>query len=167
MADQDRRPAEARLPSPASRAGARDATEGPILKVLVTLAVPIVATNIFQSLYQLIDTFWVGRLGADAVAAVSLSFPISFLMISAGGGLAIAGAILVAQSFGARDQQATDHAAGQTLLVVGVLSGVLSAAGYLLSPPLVAFLPRGGDERTAQLQVLHRLDGPVVVRARV
>ena len=124
---------------PKARGGARDATEGPILGVLVTLAVPIVATNVFQSLYQLIDTFWVGRLGADAVAAVSLSFPISFLMISAGGGLSIAGAILVAQTFGAGEQRAADHAAGQTLLVVGVVSVVLSVAGYLLSGPLVEF----------------------------
>ncbi len=138
MADPPERPPPA--PStPAMRAGARDATSGPVLRVLITLAVPIVATNVFQSLYQLIDTFWVGRLGADAVAAVSLSFPLSFLMISAGGGLSIAGAILVAQSFGARDQRATDHAAGQTLLVVGVVSAVLSVAGYLLSDPLVAF----------------------------
>ena len=123
----------------AARAGARDATEGPVLRVLVTLAVPIVATNVFQSLYQLIDTFWVGRLGADAVAAVSLSFPITFLMISMGGGLSIAGAILVAQTFGAGDERATDHAAGQTLLVVGVVSAVLSVAGYVLSVPMVAF----------------------------
>jgi len=98
--------------------GARDATEGPILGVLITLAVPIVATNVFQSLYQLIDTFWVGRLGADAVAAVSLSFPISFLMISAGGGLSVAGAILVAPPFGAGQARAQNHAEGQPLLVV-------------------------------------------------
>jgi putative MATE family efflux protein len=139
MSDRDELPsAPVAVRSPAHR-GARDATQGPILGVLVTLAVPIVATNVFQSLYQLIDTFWVGRLGADAVAAVSLSFPISFLMISAGGGLSIAGAILVAQTFGAGDQRATDHAASQTLLVVGVVSAVLSVAGYFLSSPLVGF----------------------------
>ncbi|MGD8600844.1 MAG: MATE family efflux transporter, partial [Gemmatimonadota bacterium] len=98
---------------PAGRPGAgHDTTSGPILGVLVKLAVPIVATNVFQSLYQLIDTFWVGRLGADAVAAVSLSFPILFFMISAGGGLSVAGAVLVAQTFGARNQRAVDHAAG-------------------------------------------------------
>jgi putative MATE family efflux protein len=109
--------------------------------------VPIVATNVFQSLYQLIDTFWVGRLGADAVAAVSLSFPVLFLMISAGGGMSIAGAVLVAQTFGARDQAATDRAAAQTLLVVGVVSLALSVAGYLLSGPLIAFF---GPEATVE-----------------
>lgn len=120
------------------RSGTKDTTEGPILRALVALAVPIVATNIFQTLYQLIDTFWVGRLGAAAVAAVSLSFPILFFMISAGGGLAVAGAILVAQTFGTGDEEAIDHAAGQTLLAVGVVSALLSVAGFILSEPLMA-----------------------------
>lgn len=131
--------------------GGHDTTSGPILGVLVRLAGPIVATNVFQSLYQLIDTFWVGRLGADAVAAVSLSFPILFFMISAGGGLSVAGAVLVAQTFGARDQRAVDHAAGQTLLVVGTVSAGLSLAGYLLSGPLVAFF--GPEPTVEQLAV--------------
>ncbi len=120
------------------RSGTKDTTEGPILRALVALAVPIVATNIFQTLYQLIDTFWVGRLGAGAVAAVSLSFPILFFMISAGGGLAVAGSILVAQTFGTGDEEAVDYAAGQTLLAVGVVSALLSVAGFILSEPLMA-----------------------------
>jgi len=146
MADPEQ-PRAAPPPGPAARAGSRDTTDGPILRALVTLSVPIVATNVFQSLYQLIDTFWVGRLGADAVAAVSLSFPVLFLMISAGGGMSIAGAVLVAQTFGARDQAATDRAAAQTLLVVGVVSLALSIAGYLLSGPLIAFF---GPEATVE-----------------
>jgi putative MATE family efflux protein len=141
---------------PLPRRSGHDTTSGPILGVLVRLAIPIVATNVFQSLYQLIDTFWVGRLGAQAVAAVSLSFPILFFMISAGGGLSIAGAVLVAQMFGARDQRAADHAAGQTLSVVGIVSAVLSLTGFLLSGPLVAFFapePTVESMAVAYLQV--------------
>jgi putative MATE family efflux protein len=141
---------------PGKRArGGRDTTSGPILGVLVRLAVPIVVTNVFQSLYQLIDTFWVGRLGADAVAAVSLSFPILFFMISLGGGMSVAGAVLVAQTFGARDQKAVDHAAGQTLMVVGVISLVLSLAGYLVSGPLVRFF---GPEATVEVMATQYLE---------
>ncbi|MFW6199986.1 MAG: MATE family efflux transporter [Gemmatimonadota bacterium] len=121
-------------PVPA-RGGARDATEGPILGALIQLALPVVVTNVFQTLYQLIDTFWVGRLGEEAVAAVSLSFPVLFLMVSVGGGMSIAGAILVAQNFGARAEEAVDHAAGQSLLVVGIISVVVSVAGFLLAEP--------------------------------
>ncbi len=129
----------------------RDTTQGPILGALVALAVPIVATNIFQTLYQLIDTFWVGRLGAGAVAAVSLSFPILFFMVSAGGGMAVAGGILVAQNFGARDEEAVDHAAGQTLIVVATVSGVLSVAGFILSAPLLSLF--GPETEVAEMAI--------------
>lgn len=134
----------------------QDTTEGPILGVLVRLAVPIVATNVFQTLYQLIDTFWVGRLGADAVAAVSLSFPVLFFLISAGGGMAIAGAILVAQTFGARNQEAVDQAAGQTLVVVTAISVVLSGFGFLVTRPVMGLFspePQVAEMAVDYLQV--------------
>src|SRR5690242_17872808 len=65
--------------------------EGPILRSLLTLAVPIVLANVLQSAYQIIDAFWVGRLGGAAIAAVSVSFPVMFLMVAVGAGLSIAG----------------------------------------------------------------------------
>jgi MATE family, multidrug efflux pump len=139
-----------------ARAGARDTTGGSILRVLLALSIPIVATNVLQSLYQLTDTFWVGRLGADAVAAVSLSFPIIFFMISAGGGMSVAGAVLVAQMFGARDQEGADHAAGQTLTVVTAISVTLSLLGFVLSGPLIDFFhpePSVEGQAVAYLQV--------------
>ena len=58
--------------------------EGPILRSLLTLAVPIVAANVLQSAYQIIDAFWVGRMGGAAVAAVSISFPVLFLTFAIG-----------------------------------------------------------------------------------
>ncbi len=60
--------------------------DGPILPALLTLAWPVVLSNLLQTAYNLADTYWVGRLGAEAVAAISLSFPIVFLFISVGGG---------------------------------------------------------------------------------
>jgi putative MATE family efflux protein len=112
-------------------------TEGSILKSLITLAVPIIFANILQTAYQLTDTFWVGRLGTDAVAAVSISFPIIFLIISLGGGLAMAGTILVAQYKGKNDQKAVNHITSQTLMMVVIISIILAAIGYILSPFLI------------------------------
>jgi hypothetical protein len=93
-------------------------TEGSIVRALVRLSIPIVLANVLQSAYQITDTFWVGRLSAEAVAAVSLSFPISFLMIAIGSGLPIAGAVLIAQYKGRGDEEAMNHVAAQTLLMV-------------------------------------------------
>ncbi|HLU90433.1 MAG TPA: MATE family efflux transporter, partial [Cyclobacteriaceae bacterium] len=82
----------------------RKLTEGKILRSIISIALPIIFANILQTGYQLIDTFWLGRLGADAVAAVSLSFPILFLILSLGGGLTLAGTVLVSQYKGANNQ---------------------------------------------------------------
>ncbi|WP_432666298.1 MATE family efflux transporter [Wukongibacter baidiensis] len=57
-------------------------TEGPILSSLLKLSLPIMIGQLIQTFYNLVDTLWVGRLGSEAVAAVSISFPIVFLMIS-------------------------------------------------------------------------------------
>ncbi|NCU44487.1 MATE family efflux transporter, partial [Candidatus Falkowbacteria bacterium] len=53
-------------------------TSGPILQAFIRLSWPIFLANLLQTAYQLVDTFWVGRLGASAMAAVSLSFPLLF-----------------------------------------------------------------------------------------
>jgi putative MATE family efflux protein len=131
-------------------------TEGPILKALIALAVPIIGANILQSAYQLVDTFWLGRLGAEAVAAVSLSFPIIFLLISIGGGLAIAGTILVAQYKGSNNQKQVDHVAGQTMVAMLTASIIVTIAGYLLSKPIMVLMGAAPDVlpgATAYLQI--------------
>jgi len=117
-----------------------DLTEGSILKSLITLSIPIIFANILQTAYQLTDTFWVGRLGTVAVAAVSISFPVIFLIISLGGGLAMAGTILVAQYKGREDKKSINHITAQTMLMVVCISIILSAVGYFSSPFLICLM---------------------------
>ncbi|MEX2580800.1 MAG: MATE family efflux transporter [Verrucomicrobiales bacterium] len=112
-------------------------TEGPILKSLAALSLPIVFANVLQSAYQLTDTFWVGRLGGEAVAAVSVSFPLIFLTIALGGGFTVAGSTLVAQFTGAGDSRMVNLVAGQTILAVLVAAAVLSTVGYVATGPLL------------------------------
>ncbi|MDT0630466.1 MATE family efflux transporter [Rubrivirga sp. S365] len=114
--------------------------EGPIARALLRLAGPVVLANVFQTLYQLTDTFWVGRLGAEAVAAVSFSFPVVFLFIAVAGGVTIAGTILVAQAEGRGDARQVDYVAGQTYAIVLLLSVVLAGAGYALAEPLLRLM---------------------------
>lgn len=115
-------------------------TEGSILKSLIALSIPIIFANILQTAYQLTDTFWVGRLGTEAIAAVSISFPVIFLIVSLGAGLAMAGTILVAQYKGKNDQETVNHITSQTLMMVVIISVILSAIGYILSPFLIGLM---------------------------
>ena len=86
------------------------------------------------------DAFWVGRLGAAAVAAISVSFPVTFLVIALGAGLAMAGATLTSQYMGAGRQDMVNHVAAQTMLMVVVTSIVFGALGYGLAPALLKLL---------------------------
>ncbi|MDP2663946.1 MAG: MATE family efflux transporter [bacterium] len=114
--------------------------EGSVLRSLITLSFPIILANLLQSAYHLTDTFWVGRLGPSAIAAVSISFPLIFLLISFGGGLNMAGSILVAQYKGKNNQKAINHIAGQTFLMVLVISLFLSVIGYIFAPFLIGLM---------------------------
>jgi Na+-driven multidrug efflux pump len=66
-------------------------TEGPIGRSLFFLSLPIVITNLLQVAYNFADTFWLGRYSTDALAAISLGFPLVYLFISLGLGLTVAG----------------------------------------------------------------------------
>ncbi|HWD25955.1 MAG TPA: MATE family efflux transporter [Rhizomicrobium sp.] len=111
--------------------------EGSIPRSLFLLAFPIMGGNILQIAYQLVDAFWVGRLGAAAVASVSVSMPLMFLMMSLGMGFTIAGSTLIAQYVGARNRAMVDHVAGQTMLTVVAVSAILGAFGFLVAPALL------------------------------
>jgi Na+-driven multidrug efflux pump len=93
-----------------------------------------------QTAYQVVDTFWVGRLSAQAVAAVSFCFPLSFLLIALGGGLPIAGTVLAAQYTGRGDNDAMNHVAAQTVLMVFLVSLMLAAIGYSLATPIMRLM---------------------------
>jgi len=120
-------------------------TEGNILKALVALSLPIIGANLLQTGYQLVDAFWVGRLGANAVAAVSVSYPVNFLLISLTSGFAFAGTILVAQYAGAKNLKMVNHVATQTIVMVFLMSLVLSSIAYALSPQILTWLGVGPE----------------------
>ncbi len=131
-------------------------TEGSILKALVKLSIPLILTNILQTAYNLTDTFWVGRLGSVAVASVSLAFPIVFIIVSLGSGVAIAGSILVAKRQGAKDAEAVAHISTQTFFSVLTISLILAIIGYVLTPLLVNIMhvtPEVYNEAVAYLKI--------------
>ena len=117
--------------------GRKDLTQGPVAKSLINLSLPIVMANFLQTAYQLTDTFWVGRMGADAVAALSLSFPIIFLLISLGAGFAVSGTILVSQYAGQKNDAMVEKICLQTLFIILATSLTLAAAAYWAAPYLV------------------------------
>ena len=102
--------------------------------MLPCVAGPITAAGLAQSVHQLVNAYFVGRLGAEAIAAVAASGPLFTLFLSLGSGLSTAGAVLVAQNAGAGKRAATDRVAAQTLLMVLALGLCFAALGFLAAP---------------------------------
>jgi len=109
----------------------RHITQGAILPAVLRLAVPVIISITLQSAYQLVNTFWVGRLGGEAVAAISVTAPLFFFLVVMGNGLSIAGSVFVAQYSGARDPRMVNHVAAQTMLMVAIVALVLSLLGLI------------------------------------
>jgi putative MATE family efflux protein len=109
-----------------------DLTEGSIPKSLFYLSLPIVITNLLQVGYNLADTFWLGRYSTDALAAISLGFPLVYLFISLGLGLTVAGSVLVAQHTGAEQSAEAEYAASQTVVYTLLAGLALGAIGYTI-----------------------------------
>ena len=112
----------------------------PVLKIIFTLAIPVIVANLFQSIYQMTDSFWVGRLGGAALASVSICAPIIFLAFSIGIGFAMAGSTFVAQYFGAKNNKMVSHSAAQTILMVVFLSFIFSILGLIFAPDILRFM---------------------------
>ncbi|MDD3159849.1 MAG: MATE family efflux transporter [Candidatus ainarchaeum sp.] len=118
----------------------RDFTEGSIIKGIIILSTPIILANILQTVYQITDAYYVGQLGKEAVASISLSFPIVFLFLSIGIGVGIAGSILVSQYKGKKDQKNIDFIATQTLIISIIIGLILSVVGIIISHLLIPLL---------------------------
>ncbi len=86
------------------------------------------------------DMFWLGRLSKEALAAITFSYPIVFLFIALGMGVAVAGSVLVAQYEGAGERADVEYAASQTLFFSFVAAIVLGVSGFFLVEPVLHIL---------------------------
>jgi len=104
---------------------------------MVHLAWPVMLTAAMQAIHNLIDAFWLGRLGTEAVAAPGMTWPILFFFMSFAGGFQAAGATFVAQHFGAGNRAGAEESAGQILAFLSFVSAILGAVGFLLAPTML------------------------------
>ena len=107
----------------------------PIGPLLAGMALPMMASMLFQALYNVVDSFWVAKLGQDALNAVSLAFPLQNLMFSIGGGTGVGMNALLSRSLGEKNQTVADRAAN-TGIFLFLASGIVFAfIGLTLSRP--------------------------------
>jgi len=114
-------------------------TSGDVAKPLFLLSLPIVVTNLLQTAYNLVDTFWLGRHSDASLAAISFAFPMVFLLISLGMGVSIAGSVFVAQNTGANKKEEAEYAASQVMSFSLVVSVILGSVAYFTVDDFLSF----------------------------
>ncbi len=113
---------------------------GDIIRTALALGWPVMAANVAETIYNLTDTFWLGKLGPEAVAAPSISWPIVFLFISISAGFATSGVSLVSQYTGAGLPEKANKSAGQLLFVLLSTSLVASIVGFPFAGSILALM---------------------------
>jgi len=115
----------------------RDLTSGNISKNIWLLAWPMMMGNILQTAFNVVDMIFVGKLGAEAIAAVSLSGMILMLIITLIIGIGIGTTALVARFIGAKEYSKANEVALQSILFGGISSLILAVIGFYYSEPLL------------------------------
>ena len=122
----------------------RDLTIGSIRRNLFHMAWPLMLGMLFHTAFHIIDTIWVGMLGADELAAISLFFPVVFIFIAVASGIAVGATALVSQAIGGKRWKEADNLAEHSMLLAVILGIGIALFGFFFAPPLFVFM--GADE---------------------
>lgn len=118
---------------------------GNLLQAILILAVPVMINSFIQSMYNLTDTFWLGKIGTESQAAITLVSPVQNILINFGNGITTAGSILIAQFLGARRDEEANVMANHILVCSIIFALVCSAVCFIATPAIVIWLGATGN----------------------
>lgn len=134
-------------------ASGRNLTEGSILRSIVYLGIPTIATGFLQSAFNVIDMLFVGRLGPTALAAVSISGVVIALLITVAIAVSIGTLALVSRYWGAKHYRSAARVVGQSFYLSIFLSVLFGFGGWYLARPLLSLL--GARNEVLELAVVY------------
>ena len=121
----------------------------PIIDLLKKIAIPASTGTLFQTLYNIVDTFFAGKISANALAAIAKSFPLYFIIIATGVGIVSASNALISNSLGAKEDRTASLYVAQSLLYSVIVSIIVTLIGLSFSDDLLRFM--GSDQVTIRL----------------
>jgi Na+-driven multidrug efflux pump len=124
----------------AVRGSHQDYTTGSLNRAILLLAVPMVLEMVLESLFAVVDVFWVGRLGANAVATVGLTESMLTLVFSVAMGLSLSTTAMVARRIGEKDPEGAAVAGVQAIALGLMLSLAIGLPCGLFAPNLLRLM---------------------------
>jgi putative MATE family efflux protein len=134
----------------------RDLTSGPIGRTLILFSLPVLGSNILQSLNGSANAFWVSHnLGETGLTATANANQIFFLMLGAVFGVTIAANIMIGQAIGARDEPLAKRVVGTCTAFFIVVSLAVGVIGGILTPHILSAMGTPGDSRAEAISYLR------------
>jgi putative MATE family efflux protein len=124
----------------ALRGSHQDYTTGSLNRSILLLAIPMVLEMVLESLFAVVDVFFVSRLGADAIATVGLTESVLTLVFAVGLGLGMSTTAMVARRIGEKDHDGAAVSAVQAIILGLVFAVVLGVPFFFLAPKLLALM---------------------------
>ena len=117
-----------------------DYTSGSIRRAVILLSIPMILEMSMESVFAVVDIFFVGRLGTAAVATVGLTESVLALVYSLAIGLSMAATAMVARRIGEKNEEEASHTGAQAILISLGLTVAISVAGALLAPHILSVM---------------------------
>jgi len=119
--------------------------KGNMMRAILTLAIPVVINSFLQTMYNLTDTYWLGRLGTEELAAINLVTPMQNIVINFGSGLTVAGSVLISQYLGAKRDEDARSMANQIFVCALLFSALCAGFCAVATPSIVTWLGAEGE----------------------
>jgi putative MATE family efflux protein len=129
----------------ALRGSHQDYTAGSLNRAILLLAIPMVLEMVLESLFAVVDVFFVGRLGADAVATVGLTESLLTLIFAVAIGLSMSTTAMVARRIGEKDPEGASVAGVQAVILGLAISLVVGVPGFVYAPELLKLMGASPD----------------------
>ncbi|MEM9479010.1 MAG: MATE family efflux transporter [Verrucomicrobiota bacterium] len=120
-------------------------TSGPLGPHIRNIALPMTIGFFFNTMYNVVDSFYAGQVSTTALAAMALSFPVFFIIIAMSEGIARGAAALIANAIGAEDREKEAALSAQLFSLGLICAAVLTFVGLLSAPPLFRLLGASGS----------------------
>lgn len=131
-------------------------TEGNPVSLLLKFAVPMLIGNLFQQVYNLVDSIIVGKMiGADALAAVGATNSVTFMFFALCNGIGNGGGIVVSQFFGSGEQDKVRKSIINTAYIMILLPVIVGTVAYIAAEPLLVFLKTPDEVLADSLSYMH------------
>jgi len=124
----------------AIRGSHQDFTEGSVSRAIFLLATPMVLEMLMESLFSIVNVFWVTRLGSDAVATVGLTESMLSMVFAVAVGVSMSATAMVARRIGEKDPRGAAVAGGQAILLGVGCALLMGLPGFLLAPKLLEWM---------------------------